>query len=110
VSAHHEPRPAPVTVSLSASGGAHTPEDGGPPLRSKVTAALAVVACAACCALPLLVGAGLLTGAGAAWAEQTLLAVAGSLVAVAAGMWWLYRRRTARARGGCGCGGNGCGC
>jgi hypothetical protein len=49
VSTHHRPRPAPVTVSFSAFG-----QDGGPPLRSKVTAALAVVACAACYALPLL--------------------------------------------------------
>ncbi|MGP3962737.1 hypothetical protein ACTWPT_42770 [Nonomuraea sp. 3N208] len=62
----------------------------------------------------MLIGAGLLTGAGAALAEQTLLAVAGLLIATAAGMWWLHRRRTARSAAtsgtGCGCNGNGCGC
>ncbi|MBB6348730.1 hypothetical protein ACWGH8_17295 [Nonomuraea muscovyensis] len=51
-----------------------------------------MLACAACCALPLLIGAGLLTGAGAALAERMLLAIAGVLIAAAAGMWWLYRR------------------
>lgn len=69
---------------------------GNAPLRSKVTAALAALACAACCALPLLIGAGLLTGAGGALAEQVL----GLLAAGAAGMWWLHRRRAA----GCACG------
>jgi mercuric ion transport protein len=106
-------------VTLSASAGRPSESDtdgGGPPLRSKVTAALAVLACAACCALPVLIGVGLLTGAGAALAEQTLLAVAGLLIAVAVGMWWLHRRRASRTTTSattgvvCGCGGNGCGC
>lgn len=82
----------------------------GPPRRSRVAATLAVVACGACCALPVMIGAGLLTGAGAAFAEQTLLAVAGLLPAAAAGMWWRHRRRsTAHTCGGSG-GGSGCGC
>ncbi|MFI7131803.1 hypothetical protein ACIBQ1_39435 [Nonomuraea sp. NPDC050153] len=110
------PVTAPVTVPLTARGsepGERAPEGGGPPLRSKVTAALAVLACAACCALPVLIGVGLLTGAGAALAEQTLLAVAGLLIAAAAGMWWLHRRRASRTAVGadsCGCGARGCGC
>ncbi|MFI6920760.1 hypothetical protein ACIBIZ_12475 [Nonomuraea spiralis] len=79
-------------VSNNPDGGV----DGGPPRRSKVDAMLAVLACAACCALPVLIGAGLLTGAGAALAEQTLLAVAGLLLAAAGGMWWLHRRKAAR--------------
>ncbi|WP_157556460.1 hypothetical protein [Herbidospora yilanensis] len=74
----------------------------GPPRRSRVAATLAVVACGACCALPVMIGAGLLTGAGAAFAEQTLLTVAGT--------WWRHRRRsTAHTCGGSG-GGSGRGC
>jgi hypothetical protein len=124
VSTHHDHRTptGPVPVTLSASDrrlgepGESGIDGGGPPLRSKVTAALAVLACAACCALPVLIGAGLLTGAGAALAEQRLLAVAGLLIAAAAGMWWLHRRRVSRAAGpasavgSCGCDRNGCGC
>ncbi|WP_182881090.1 hypothetical protein [Microbispora sp. H10949] len=113
----------PVTVPLAVT--AHTSEgrrpahEGEPPLRSKVAVALAVLACAACCALPVLIGAGLLTGAGAALAERTLLAVSGLLLAAAAGMWWLHRRTTtaaARSAGtgrgpsGTGCGPSGCAC
>jgi mercuric ion transport protein len=102
-----------VTLPVPARAPDEQAGDGdGPTLRSRVTAAFAVLACA----LPLLIGAGLLTGAGAALAEQMLLAMAGLLIAAAAGMWWLHRRRAARAAhaaavaGGGGCGGNGCGC
>jgi mercuric ion transport protein len=66
------------------------------PRRVTVSAALGALACAVSCSLPLFIGAGVLTGAGAAIAERTLLAVAGLLVAAAAGMWWLHRRRSAR--------------
>lgn len=69
---------------------------GEPPTRSKVTAGLAALACAACCALPFLIAAGVITGAGATLAQNVLLAVAGLLVAAAGLMWWLHRRRTAR--------------
>jgi hypothetical protein len=83
--------------------------DNAPPTRSKVTGGLAALACAACCALPLLIAAGVLTGAGAAILEKTLLAVSAGLVAVALGMWWLHRRRNVRraaaAGATCGCGG-----
>ncbi|HYN94736.1 MAG TPA: hypothetical protein VES42_12880 [Pilimelia sp.] len=74
--------------------------DSAPPTRSKVTGALAAGACAACCALPLLVAAGVLTGAGAVIAERTLLAVTAGLVALALGMWWLHRRRSAHRAAG----------
>ena len=91
--------PAPVT-------------DNAPPRRSRVTGGLAALACAACCALPVLIAAGVLTGAGAALLEKALLAVAAGLAALALGMWWLHRRRAAQrtAAAGTGCGGSGCGC
>ncbi|WP_271222968.1 hypothetical protein [Streptosporangium carneum] len=39
------------------------------------------------------------------------MSASGLLIAAAAGMWWLHRRRASRAAeaGSCGCGGNGCG-
>jgi mercuric ion transport protein len=76
-----------------------------PPTRSKVTGGLAALACALCCAIPLLIAAGILTGAGAAVLEQTLLMVAAGLTVLALGMWWLHRRRAAAAGASCGCGG-----
>jgi mercuric ion transport protein len=72
------------------------PVDNAPPTRSKVSGALAALACAAGCALPLLIAAGVLTGAGAAIVQQTLLAVTAGLVVAGLGMWWLHRRRSAR--------------
>ena len=84
--------------------------DNAPPRRSKVTGGLAALACAACCALPLLIAAGVLTGAGAAILEKALLAVAAGLAVLALGMWWLHRRGLAQraAATGCGCAGSGC--
>ncbi|MEV4641110.1 hypothetical protein AB0J80_27585 [Actinoplanes sp. NPDC049548] len=84
------------------------PVDNAPPRRTRITGGLAALACAACCALPVLIAAGVLTGAGAAMVRQTLLAVAAGLAVLALGMWWLHRRGSAR-RGtrtecGCGCG------
>jgi mercuric ion transport protein len=87
--------------------------DNAPPKRSKITAGLAALACAACCALPVLIAAGVLTGAGAALTENILLAISGILMAVAAGMWWLHRRRSARkaaAVGAGGCASGNCNC
>ena len=87
--------------------------DNVPPTRSKVTAAIAAIACAACCALPFLIAAGVLTGAGAALTQNILLAGSGLLVAEAAGMWWLHRRRSARkaaAAGASGCANGTCAC
>jgi mercuric ion transport protein len=70
--------------------------DNAPPTRSKVAGALAAFACAVCCAIPFLIAAGVLTGAGAALLRQALLAAAAGLVVAALGMWWLHRRRSAR--------------
>ena len=87
--------------------------DNEPPTRSKVMGALAVVACAVCCALPFLIAGGVLTGAGAAIAQNVLLGTAGIMVAAAAGMWWLHRRRSARkaaAAGQSGCADGTCAC
>ena len=75
----------------------------------KVLGALAALACVACCALPVLITAGVVgTGAGAVvgW----LPAVVAALVTLAAGTWWLGRRRAARGCGSAACGTGGCGC
>jgi|GEM_PF-4838508 len=67
--------------------------DGGPPKRSRLTVALAAVACAACCAVPvLLVSAGVLTATGAAVLSRSLAALSVGLLAAAGAMWWLHRR------------------
>jgi high-affinity Fe2+/Pb2+ permease len=91
----HTGHPGPVVV------------DNAPPRRSKVTGGLAALACAACCALPVLIAAGVLTGASAAILEKTMLAIAAGLATLGAGMWWLHRRRSAQraAAAGAGCGG-----
>lgn len=73
----------------------------GAPLRAKVAGVLALLACVGCCALPYLIGAGVLTGAGAAIFQQSLIAAAAGLAALGLGMWWLHRRRARRAAGGC---------
>jgi mercuric ion transport protein len=99
-----QPAPQPTPVEI----------DNASPCRSQVTGGLAALACAACCAIPLLITAGVLTGAGAAILKKTLLAVAVGLAVSALGMWWLHRRgparRAAAPASGCGCGGTGCGC
>jgi hypothetical protein len=84
--------------------------DNAPPTRSKVAGSLALLACAACCALPWLIAAGVLTGAGAALVERTLLTVSMGLVAAALGMWWLHRHRSARAAAAAGCAHDNCDC
>ena len=96
---------------LPAGNHQHAPPavDDAVPRRSKVTGGLAALACAACCALPLLITAGVLTGAGAAILERVLLAVSAGLAALALGMWWTHRRRAA-VSGPASCGAGGCGC
>jgi len=87
-------------------------EDGAP-TRTKVAALLALLACVGCCALPYLIVGGILTGAGAAFLQQTLIAVAIGLAVVALGMWWLRRRQLAKraaAAGEGGCGDANCAC
>src|SRR6266508_2367141 len=70
--------------------------DNAPLTRSKVAGALAVLACAVCCALPFLIAAGGITGAAAAILQQTLLAASAALATAALAMWWLHRRRRDR--------------
>ena len=87
--------------------------DEGAPTRTKVAGLLALLACVGCCALPYLIIAGIVTGAGAAALQQTLIAVAIGLGVAALGMWWLRRRQLAKrvaAAGGSGCGDPSCVC
>ncbi|ATW50838.1 hypothetical protein [Streptomyces peucetius] len=108
------PAPSPTATASAPADRAHIDQvpDTKPPTRSKVTAGLAALACAACCALPFLIAAGVFTGAGAAVAEKGLLAVSGVLLAAAGTMWWLHRRRAARkaAAGDSGCASGTCAC
>lgn len=83
------------------------------PTRTKIAGLLALIACVACCALPYLIVAGIVTGSGAALLQQTLVAGAIGLGVLALGMWWLHRRRVARratAEGAEGCGDDSCAC
>jgi mercuric ion transport protein len=59
-----------------------------------------------------LIAAGVLTGAGAAILQNTLIAVAAVLATAALGMWWLHRRASARAadRAHTGCADGSCDC
>jgi mercuric ion transport protein len=85
----------------------------GAPTRTKVAGLLALLACVGCCALPYLIVAGVLTGAGAAVLQQALVAVAVGLAVLALGMWWLRRRQLANraaAAGESGCGDPNCVC
>ncbi|MFE9928565.1 hypothetical protein [Streptomyces sp. NPDC005533] len=70
---------------------------------------LAALACVACCALPVLIAAGVV-GAGAGAVVAWLPALAVVLAVLAAGTWWLGRRRRPcsctpkpAGEGGCGC-------
>ncbi len=114
------PGPAPAApVHVLASGefdGTFDVEEPRSPRRVALSGALAVAACAACCALPLLVGAGTLTAGAAAALNQTLLAVSVGLVVLAVVFWGRHQRRRTAVRaasshggGTCGCGG-GCSC
>ncbi|MFF8981622.1 mercury transporter [Streptomyces cellulosae] len=76
---------------------------------SKTLGGLAALACVACCALPVLITAGVV-GAGARVVVGWLPALAVILVVLAAGTWWLGRRRRScscspktAGQGGCGC-------
>ncbi|MGA5191616.1 hypothetical protein ACPCSL_34375 [Streptomyces griseoincarnatus] len=75
----------------------------------KALGRLAALACVVCCALPVLITAGVL-GAGAGAVVGWLPALAVALSAAAAGTWWLGQRRRS-----CSCppkaaGDSGCGC
>ncbi|MCP2246395.1 hypothetical protein [Lentzea aerocolonigenes] len=82
-----------------------TPEQAGPPRRSKVVASLAALACAGCCALPLLLPLGLVSGAGVAAATTGLFVVSTVLFGLAGLLWFVHHRRKARhaCRGTCSC-------
>ncbi|MBL7502425.1 hypothetical protein [Frankia nepalensis] len=83
------------------------------PRRIALSGTLAVLACAACCTLPLLVGAGVLTAGAAAAVNQTLAAAAIALAVLAVVFLGLHQRGRAAARRAAGesrgCGG-GCAC
>ncbi|WP_448316163.1 hypothetical protein, partial [Streptomyces sp. CO7] len=83
--------------------------DRRPRRAPKVLGGLAASACVACCALPVLITAGVVgAGAGAVVARLSALAVV--LAVLAAGTWWLGPRRgrscscTPKAAGDGGCG------
>jgi hypothetical protein len=68
---------------------------------------LAATACAACCAIPILLAAGVLSGAGWAALGRTMPGIAVVLAVLAALTWWWASRRWTRAAG---CAGGGCSC
>nr|WSW47255.1 mercury transporter [Streptomyces sp. NBC_01001] len=83
--------------------------DPRPRRTPKALGGLAALACVACCALPVLITAGVV-GAGAGAVVGWLPALAVALAVLAAGTWWLGQRR-----GSCSCspkpaGESGCGC
>jgi mercuric ion transport protein len=90
-----------------------TLDEEGAPTRTKIAGLLAVLACLGCCALPYLIVGGVITGAGAAALQQSLIALAIGLGVLALGMWWLRRRHLAlraAAAGESGCGDPSCVC
>ena len=76
-------------------------------LPSALTA-LAVTGCAACCALPLLLAAGVLSGGVAAGLYDWVPGVAAALIAAAVITWWWNTRRKTHSSG-C-AGGDFCSC
>ncbi|MFF0001592.1 hypothetical protein [Streptomyces avermitilis] len=75
----------------------------------KALGGLAALACVACCALPILITAGVL-GAGAGAVVGWLPALAVVLAVLAAGTWWLGQRRRSCSCAPKNAGGSGCGC
>ncbi|OLZ50288.1 hypothetical protein [Amycolatopsis keratiniphila] len=100
------PGPEAVSLPIQPIGD----ERGRPPRRSKVLAFLAAIACAGCCALPLLVPLGLLSGAGIAAATTGLLVVSAVLFGLAGLLWFLHHRRTRRRQASHACAGGSCSC
>ncbi|MFF1561776.1 hypothetical protein [Streptomyces sp. NPDC058279] len=85
--------------------------DSRPHRAPKALGGLAALACVVCCALPVLITAGVV-GAGAGAVVGWLPALAVVLAVLAAGTWWLGQRRRAHP---CSCsskaaGEDGCGC
>ncbi|MET9694676.1 hypothetical protein ABZY81_40825 [Streptomyces sp. NPDC006514] len=75
----------------------------------KTLGGLAALACVACCALPVLITAGVV-GAGAGAVVGWLPALAVVLAVLAVGTWWLGQRRRSCACPPKTAGGGGCGC
>lgn len=65
------------------------------------------LACALCCAIPLLLAAGILGGSGWAFLGQVMPGVAVVLAAATALVWWWIKRRPGHASG---CSGGDCSC
>lgn len=65
------------------------------------------LACALCCAIPLLLAAGVLGGTGWAFVGQIMPGIALALAAATALVWWWAKRRPAHASG---CSGGDCSC
>lgn len=107
------PHPEASTETSTSTGDADE-RAGAMRARSKLAAVLAVLACAGCCALPVLVPLGLLTGGAVAAATTGLTIVAGVLFAAAVLLWVLNlrttRHATRRATAEHGCAGGACGC
>lgn len=76
-------------------------------LPSSITG-VAGLACALCCAIPLLLATGVIGGASWAALGQVMPGVTVILVVVAAGTWWWAAQR-AKAHAA-GCSGSGCSC
>lgn len=70
-----------------------TPADRARRMLPSGLTGLAALACAACCAIPLLLGAGVLSGAGWAAAGAWMPGVAVATAALAGLAWWWARRR-----------------
>ncbi|MEV0650739.1 hypothetical protein AB0I28_36345 [Phytomonospora sp. NPDC050363] len=70
-------------------------------------AGLTGLACAACCAIPVLVTAGVLGGAGWAALGDVMPGIAVVMAALTGLAWWMLRRRRAHATG---CQGGSCAC
>jgi mercuric ion transport protein len=64
---------------------------------------LAGLACALCCVVPVLIGAGVLGGAGWVAFGRVVPGIAVALVGVAGLSWWALRRRHVCAGPGCDC-------
>lgn len=72
-------------------------------------AGLTGLACAACCAIPVLVAAGVVGGAGWAALGEVMPGIAVAMAALTGLAWWLLRRRRQAAHG-TGCQGGACAC
>ncbi|MGW4941841.1 hypothetical protein ACWEOZ_09655 [Actinoplanes sp. NPDC004185] len=106
--AHPSPAPSPAAADRT-----RVPLPGLSRLAARVRrllppglTGLAALACAACCAIPLLLTAGVLSGATWAVAVSWMPGIAAVLTVLAVAAWW----RTTRQRHRSGCAGGACSC